>query len=53
MWINLNYLRGLVDEPAKSCIAGFALTSAKYKSAVEILKRVFEQCMEMNPRDLR
>ena len=33
-----NYLRGLVDEPAKSCIAGFSLTSANYESAVDILK---------------
>ena len=33
-----NYLRGLIDEPAKSCIAGFSLTSANYNSAVDILK---------------
>lgn len=33
-----NYLRGLLEEPAKSCIAGFSLTGANYPSAVEILK---------------
>jgi hypothetical protein len=33
-----NYLRGLVDEPAKSCIAGFSLTSGNYQAAVNILK---------------
>ncbi|XP_014678805.1 PREDICTED: uncharacterized protein LOC106818628 [Priapulus caudatus] len=32
------YLRGLVEEPAKSAIAGFALTSANYQAAVELLK---------------
>ena len=36
--IKFNYLRGLVDEPAKSCIAGFSLSSAHYESAVDILK---------------
>ena len=33
-----NYLRGLLEESAKSCISGFSLTAANYKSAVEILK---------------
>ena len=33
-----NYLRGLLEEPAKSCIAGFSLTAVNYKSAVDILK---------------
>jgi hypothetical protein len=33
-----NYLRGVLEEPAKSCIAGFSLTAANYKSAVDILK---------------
>lgn len=33
-----NYLRGLVDEPAKSCIAGYSLTTANYKAAVEALR---------------
>ena len=34
-----SYLRGLLLEPARSEIAGFALTSANYESAVDLLKR--------------
>ena len=33
-----NYLRGLLEESAKSYISRFSLTAANYKSAVEILK---------------
>ena len=33
-----SYLRGLLVGPARSSIAGFALTSANYESAVELLK---------------
>ena len=33
-----NYLRGLLEESAKSCISGFSLTAANYNSAVDILK---------------
>ena len=33
-----NYLRGLLEEPARSCIAGFSLTAGNYKSAVDILR---------------
>ena len=33
------YLRGLLLEPARSAIAGFALTSANYASAVDLLKK--------------
>ena len=36
-----SYLRGLVEEPAKTAIAGFALTSANYEAALELLKRRF------------
>ena len=36
-----SYLRGLLLEPARSAIAGFALTSANYESAVELLKKRF------------
>ena len=32
------YLRGLVEEPAKSAIAGFSLTEVKYSAAVELLQ---------------
>ena len=35
-----SYLRGLLLEPARSC-AGFALTSANYEAAVELLKKRF------------
>ena len=35
------YLKGLVEEPAKSAISGFALTVASYGSALELLKRRF------------
>ena len=35
------YLRGLVEEPAKSAIAGFSLTEANYSAAVELLQRRF------------
>ena len=31
-----SYLRGLLVEPARSAIAGFALTSAKYKAAIDL-----------------
>ena len=34
-----NYLRGLQEESAKSCISGFSLTAANYNSAVDILKK--------------
>ena len=33
------YLKSLLNEPAKSTIAGFALTSANYQAAVDLLKR--------------
>jgi hypothetical protein len=35
------YLRGLVEEPAKSAIVGFALTAVNYSAAVNILERQF------------
>lgn len=34
-----SYLRGLLVEPAWSAIAGFALTSANYKAAIDLLKK--------------
>ena len=44
MSINLRiYVRGLLEEPAKSTIAGFSLTEANYKSAVELLKKRFDK----------
>ena len=33
------YLRSLIVEPTRSTIAGFALTSANYAAAVEVLKK--------------
>jgi hypothetical protein len=39
----LAYLRGLLEEPAKSTIAGFSLTEANYMSAVELLKKRFDK----------
>ncbi len=33
------YLRGLVEEPAKSSIAGCALTAVNYSMAVEVLQQ--------------
>ena len=36
-----SYLRGLLLEPARSAITGFALTSANYEAAVELLKKRF------------
>ena len=33
------YLRGLLEEPALSTIAGFSLTATSYEDAVELLKR--------------
>ena len=49
MWINFS-LRGLVDKPAKSCIAGFSLISANCKSAVEILKERYPRiCCSVCP----
>ncbi len=36
-----SYLRGLVEGPAKACIAGFALTEANYNAAIELLERRF------------
>jgi hypothetical protein len=35
------YRRRLVEEPAKSSIAGFALTAVNYSTAVEVLQRRF------------
>ena len=35
------YLRSLVQEPARSTIAGFALTSANYGAAVQALKKCY------------
>lgn len=35
------YLRSLLVEPAKSTIAGFALTGVNYKEAVDLLKKRF------------
>ena len=34
-----SYLRSLLMEPARSAIGGFALTSANYESAIELLKK--------------
>ena len=36
-----SYLRGLLLEPARSAIAGFALTSSNYAALVELLKNRF------------
>ena len=36
-----SYLRSLLLEPARSAIAGFALTSANYEAVVELLKNRF------------
>ena len=36
-----SHLRGLLLEPARSAITGFALTSANYEAAVELLKKRF------------
>ena len=36
-----SYLRGLLLEPARSAIAGFALTSANYEAVVQLLKKRF------------
>ena len=37
------YLRGFLEGPAKSTIAGLSLTEANYKCAVELLKKRFEK----------
>ena len=37
------YLRSLVQEPARSTIAGFALTSANYEAAVQALKETLRK----------
>lgn len=37
------YLRGYLEGPAKSTIAGLALTGKNYKCAVELLKKRFEK----------
>ncbi len=33
------YLRGLLEEPARSTVAGFALTVDNYNDTIELLKR--------------
>ena len=38
-----SYLRGLLLEPARWVIGGFALTSANYESAIELLKKRYSQ----------
>ena len=35
------YLRGHLEEPARSTVAGFTLTSSNYNDAIELLKRKF------------
>ena len=36
-----NYLKGLLDGPAASCIAGVALTNGNYNTALDLLKNRF------------
>ena len=36
--VKLNYLRGLLDGPAKAAVAGFESTNANYNEALEVLK---------------
>ena len=36
-----NYLKGLLDGPAASCIAGVALTNGNYNAALDLLKNRF------------
>ena len=36
------YLRGYLEEPSKATIAGCSLTTATYKSAVDVFKKRFE-----------
>ena len=36
-----SYLRGLIEGPAKSAIAGFALTAANYGAGIAFLKKRF------------
>ena len=36
-----SYLRGLIEGPAKSAIAGFSLTAANYGAAIALLKKRF------------
>ena len=38
-----SYLRGLLVGPVRSLIAGFALTSANYESAVELLRNRYRK----------
>lgn len=39
--VKFNYLQSLLQKSAKESIAGLALTSAKYKEAIEILPKRF------------
>ena len=41
------YLRGYLEQPAKSTIAGLSLTGANYKCAVDLLKKRFEKKTEV------
>ena len=41
------YLRGYLEGPAKSTIAGLSLTGANYKCAVDLLKKRFEKKTEV------
>ena len=43
-----SYLRSLVQEPARSTIAGFALTGANYEEAVRVLRNVMEREQQYN-----
>lgn len=38
-----SYLGGLLIEPARSAVAGFSLTSANYKAAIELLKKRYSK----------
>ena len=37
------YLQGLLIQPARSAIAGFSLTSANYKTAIQLLKKHYSK----------
>ena len=43
------YLSELLEEPAKSTIAGFSLSGANYKSAVKLLKKRFDKKTAVQP----
>ncbi len=50
MFDKFAYLRGYLEGPAKSTIAGLSLTSTNYQCAIDLLKKRFDKKTLSNVR---